>query len=225
MPQPRPRQRSSFAGLVAGSPGPPFGGLAFCALLEVRCDRPKCPFSAIYASIRKNQGKIQVKSRFSSTRLCVRLLANRVITVRSPSLNHRHPSQSKGLLRHLSLTINIPRHLAWSLGVLLVAFTLYWLTLRGSQRLQSSPQSSKGLQREPSLGLNTKSIPKMAWRCSGATNAELVHNLKRAGIIKSPEVERAMLAVDRRHYLVTGDPYHDSPQIIGHGATISAPHM
>ncbi|KAI9028696.1 protein-L-isoaspartate O-methyltransferase [Hyaloraphidium curvatum] len=65
----------------------------------------------------------------------------------------------------------------------------------------------------------------MAWRCSGATNAELVANLAKAGIIRSPTVENAMLAIDRRHYVRQGDPYFDSPQTIGYGATISAPHM
>lgn len=34
-----------------------------------------------------------------------------------------------------------------------------------------------------------------------------------------------MNAVDRKHYVVHGDAYYDSPQTIGYGATISAPHM
>ncbi|KAI0262518.1 protein-L-isoaspartate O-methyltransferase [Gloeopeniophorella convolvens] len=66
----------------------------------------------------------------------------------------------------------------------------------------------------------------MAWRCTGTTNAELVANLTRHGLIASDAVAAAMTHVDRAHYVL--DPrsaYEDSPQLIGHDATISAPHM
>ncbi|KAG0647104.1 L-isoaspartate(D-aspartate) O-methyltransferase [Hyphodiscus hymeniophilus] len=66
----------------------------------------------------------------------------------------------------------------------------------------------------------------MAWTCSGRTNAELVENLFRKGLIRSEIVKGAMEKVDRAHY--TPSPsraYEDSPQSIGHAATISAPHM
>ena len=66
----------------------------------------------------------------------------------------------------------------------------------------------------------------MAWRCTGATNADLIQNLFRASLITSPHVRNAMSAVDRAHYCpVSSAAYEDSPQPIGHGATISAPHM
>lgn len=64
----------------------------------------------------------------------------------------------------------------------------------------------------------------MAYRSSGSNNVELVHNLKRNGIFSSKSVENGMLAVDRGNYC-PHDPYFDSPQTIGYGATISAPHM
>ncbi|KAL2785723.1 protein-L-isoaspartate O-methyltransferase [Aspergillus keveii] len=64
----------------------------------------------------------------------------------------------------------------------------------------------------------------MAWYCSGATNNELIENLSKEGLIKNERVKRAMMAVDRGHY-APSRPYSDSPQPIGHGATISAPHM
>jgi len=64
----------------------------------------------------------------------------------------------------------------------------------------------------------------MAWRCHGKTNGELVNNLKKNGIIKSPAVYEAMKQTDRVHYS-NGMPYQDSPQSIGYHATISAPHM
>jgi protein-L-isoaspartate(D-aspartate) O-methyltransferase len=51
-----------------------------------------------------------------------------------------------------------------------------------------------------------------------------VENLKKNGIIQTSRVEEAMKAVDRKHYS-TYNPYVDSPQTIGFGATISAPHM
>jgi hypothetical protein len=43
-----------------------------------------------------------------------------------------------------------------------------------------------------------------------------------SGVIKSEKVKKAMLAVDRR-FFTNIDPYSDSPQPIGSGATISAP--
>lgn len=64
----------------------------------------------------------------------------------------------------------------------------------------------------------------MAWRSSGVSNAALVENLARNGLITSPRVQEAMLRVDRAHYAPHA-PYQDSPQGIGHRATISAPHM
>ncbi|KAI0508743.1 protein-L-isoaspartate O-methyltransferase-domain-containing protein [Xylaria bambusicola] len=64
----------------------------------------------------------------------------------------------------------------------------------------------------------------MAWRSSGRCNKSLVENLWTNGMIKSDPVKDAFLAVDRAHY-APSSPYEDSPQGIGHRATISAPHM
>ena len=64
----------------------------------------------------------------------------------------------------------------------------------------------------------------MAWRSHGKSNAELIQNLKKNGIIKDPRVEKAMLTVDRVNYC-KNNPYLDSPQGIGFAVTISAPHM
>ncbi|KAK1925071.1 protein-L-isoaspartate O-methyltransferase [Papiliotrema laurentii] len=66
----------------------------------------------------------------------------------------------------------------------------------------------------------------MAWTCGGSSNDELIDNLIRGGLISSSKVAAAMRKVDRGHYVPRGrDPYEDSPQPIGFGATISAPHM
>ncbi|KIK22045.1 hypothetical protein PISMIDRAFT_530084 [Pisolithus microcarpus 441] len=66
----------------------------------------------------------------------------------------------------------------------------------------------------------------MAWRCSGRSNNDLIRNMRRQGIITSDRVADAMAKVDRVNYVQRpGDAYQDSPQSIGHGATISAPHM
>ncbi|KAI6108589.1 protein-L-isoaspartate O-methyltransferase [Pisolithus croceorrhizus] len=66
----------------------------------------------------------------------------------------------------------------------------------------------------------------MAWRCSGRSNSDLIRNMARQGIITSDRVSDAMAKVDRVNYVQRpGDAYQDSPQSIGHGATISAPHM
>ncbi|XP_050711835.1 protein-L-isoaspartate(D-aspartate) O-methyltransferase-like isoform X2 [Eriocheir sinensis] len=64
----------------------------------------------------------------------------------------------------------------------------------------------------------------MAWRSHGRDNADMVRHLKANQIIRSAEVERVMLRVDRGKYS-KNNPYMDSPQGIGFGVTISAPHM
>ncbi|KAL4911821.1 protein-L-isoaspartate O-methyltransferase [Aspergillus aurantiobrunneus] len=70
----------------------------------------------------------------------------------------------------------------------------------------------------------TRGSKTMAWYCSGSTNHELIENLSKEGLIKNERVKWAMMLVDRGHY-APSRPYSDSPQPIGHGATISAPHM
>ncbi|UPK90437.1 hypothetical protein LCI18_001372 [Fusarium solani-melongenae] len=64
----------------------------------------------------------------------------------------------------------------------------------------------------------------MAWRCTGSTNEGLIDNMWRSGLITDARVKEAFLKVDRAHY-APSMPYEDSPQPIGHHATISAPHM
>ncbi|CAM5142986.1 unnamed protein product [Natator depressus] len=64
----------------------------------------------------------------------------------------------------------------------------------------------------------------MAWKSGGSSHSELIHNLRKNGIIKSDKVYEVMLATDRCHYAKC-NPYMDSPQSIGFQATISAPHM
>jgi len=50
--------------------------------------------------------------------------------------------------------------------------------------------------------------------------------MARNGLINSAIVRNAMKRVDRANYVVDKrDAYEDAPQRIGHGATISAPHM
>ena len=64
----------------------------------------------------------------------------------------------------------------------------------------------------------------MEWRSHGKDNNDLISQLKRNKIIKSQRVEDAMRRVDRGNYCSLS-PYMDSPQSIGYGVTISAPHM
>lgn len=64
----------------------------------------------------------------------------------------------------------------------------------------------------------------MAWRCSARSNEALIDNLVNAKIITHKRVIAAMKAVDRKDYCL-GFSYEDSPQSIGYGSTISAPHM
>ncbi|KAF2364936.1 Protein-L-isoaspartate(D-aspartate) O-methyltransferase [Trinorchestia longiramus] len=64
----------------------------------------------------------------------------------------------------------------------------------------------------------------MAWRSHGKDHADLIRNLRSNGVITSDAVEKVMLRVDRGKYS-QNSPYQDSPQGIGYGVTISAPHM
>mmetsp|Transcript_8811 Transcript_8811/g.7876 ORF Transcript_8811/g.7876 Transcript_8811/m.7876 type:complete len:229 (-) Transcript_8811:55-741(-) len=64
----------------------------------------------------------------------------------------------------------------------------------------------------------------MANKFQGRSNLQLVQYLEKIGIIKSKPVFNALLLVDRANYIDI-DPYTDSPQYIGSGQTISAPHM
>lgn len=64
----------------------------------------------------------------------------------------------------------------------------------------------------------------MEWRAHGSSNDNLVTQLKSMGIIKSDRVAEAMRRVERANYSPRS-PYVDSPQHIGYGVTISAPHM
>ncbi|CAK9193629.1 unnamed protein product [Sphagnum troendelagicum] len=58
----------------------------------------------------------------------------------------------------------------------------------------------------------------MSWRCHGQNYAELLSNLQKAAA--------AMSKIDRKLFVPEGGlPYDDAPQVIGFGATISAPHM
>lgn len=68
----------------------------------------------------------------------------------------------------------------------------------------------------------------MAWRSHGTSNADLVEQLKAHRIVKSPEVEAAMKAVDRKNFVLpdyASEAYRDNPVPIGYRATISAPHV
>jgi protein-L-isoaspartate(D-aspartate) O-methyltransferase len=71
---------------------------------------------------------------------------------------------------------------------------------------------------------NNNSEVMRAWTCHGRTQRDLVDNLKRAGIVKTPAVAKVMEQVDRANY-IPQNCYMDAPQGIGMGQTISAPHM
>ncbi|XP_040172444.1 protein-L-isoaspartate(D-aspartate) O-methyltransferase isoform X1 [Anopheles arabiensis] len=66
----------------------------------------------------------------------------------------------------------------------------------------------------------------MAWRSKGSTQAELIRLMQDFNVIKTEAVAQTMIATDRKYYVPANVPqYQDEPQRIGHGATISAPHM
>ncbi|XP_058126047.1 protein-L-isoaspartate(D-aspartate) O-methyltransferase-like [Anopheles coustani] len=66
----------------------------------------------------------------------------------------------------------------------------------------------------------------MAWRSQGVNNADLIRQLQENRFIRSKLVAQAMKKTDRKYYVPErSKAYLDSPQLIGYGATISAPHM
>jgi protein-L-isoaspartate(D-aspartate) O-methyltransferase len=65
-----------------------------------------------------------------------------------------------------------------------------------------------------------------AWQTVADNNNAFVDGLKKNHVVKDPEVEAVLRRVDRIHYCRhPSDAYVDSPQSIGDGQTISAPHM
>jgi len=77
-------------------------------------------------------------------------------------------------------------------------------------------------------GFLVVNAPRFIRASSPPSNTELVQHLKEKGIVKSNRVEEAMLRVDRKNYVRPNsgvNAYSDSPQNIGYGVTISAPHM
>lgn len=69
----------------------------------------------------------------------------------------------------------------------------------------------------------------MFFEPGNASNEELVARLERRGDLRSAKVAATLRALDRKKFCPAGtadeDAYADSPLSIGHGQTISAPHM
>jgi len=77
-------------------------------------------------------------------------------------------------------------------------------------------------------GVGTGNTPSPLLSVPTTPNANLVANLVKEHILTSTTsmAAQAMLAVDRTYFTPSDSPaYEDTPQSIGHGATISAPHM
>jgi len=113
-----------------------------------------------------------------------------------------------------------------SLLVLAVA-SVGWRALAGANRgHQRGLSRALGCRGDKECLKPRQYVPnrKMAWRSTGATHAQLVANLKAHNIIQSDKVFDVMSKVDRGDFS-SRDPYVDSPQSIGYGVTISAPHM
>jgi len=66
----------------------------------------------------------------------------------------------------------------------------------------------------------------MYYRARANAHKDFVDSLVSYGVINSKRVEEVLRKVDRANYTPPGvDPYEDSPQTLGYGQTISAPHM
>ena len=93
-----------------------------------------------------------------------------------------------------------------------------------SAESRTSEFTSESKSEKDSEAEETVRLTGMEWRAHGSSNNDLVKKLKSMGIIKSAGVEAAMRKVDRGNFSPR-TPYVDSPQHIGYGVTISAPHM
>ena len=116
-----------------------------------------------------------------------------------------------------------------SLWQLVLFILLYGLACKTKQHTETGfcegrSCSEQEAQPNPRLEQATVRSSGMEWRSHGKDNNDLISQLKRNKIIKSPRVEEAMKKVDRGNYC-SFSPYMDSPQAIGYGVTISAPHM
>ncbi|KAI6186058.1 Protein-L-isoaspartate O-methyltransferase [Aphelenchoides besseyi] len=72
--------------------------------------------------------------------------------------------------------------------------------------------------------LTTFSFSMISWVSGGKTNFNLIDQLQKSGVFNADVVRQVMMSVDRADFTAS-NPYQDSPQTIGFGATISAPHM
>lgn len=84
--------------------------------------------------------------------------------------------------------------------------------------------SAQPYQYQPPANNPSPPVTMRAWMCHGRNQKEMVDKLAQAGIVRTPVVRKAMEIVDRGNY-VDNRPYDDTPQSIGFGVTISAPHM
>ncbi|KAI0979919.1 hypothetical protein GJ496_003327 [Pomphorhynchus laevis] len=103
-------------------------------------------------------------------------------------------------------------------------FYLSWIEINGCSETCKLPQNTI----EHNSAENDNDISeiniKMTWLPAESMN-KLLDNLKIAGILKTPRILETMQAFDRALFCSSPKPYSDSPQSIGYGATISAPHM
>jgi protein-L-isoaspartate(D-aspartate) O-methyltransferase len=106
-------------------------------------------------------------------------------------------------------------------------FSLFCHLLKGLKPL--TLQSHSFFRRRPETQSSFWPIRFFAmWGSRRSDNDNLIDELKRSNILKSFEVERAMRTVLRENYVRSAEryaAYYDSPQPIGYGQTISAPHM
>jgi protein-L-isoaspartate(D-aspartate) O-methyltransferase len=126
-------------------------------------------------------------------------------------------------------------HLCWILPILTILFSFPQSTFafdfpfHNSQPPPTTVNNNKNNNND-----NTDNTIMRAWTCHGKNQWDLVDHLRQANIVKTSAVTQVLQQVDRANYIPadgtgTGsdstNPYMDTPQSIGLGQTISAPHM
>ena len=157
----------------------------------------------------------------------------------SSALDRRFSESKAGWRGHFLRLLLLCSFAVTAIAVFRLAFH-HSLSSSTASSLVSTPAQSLLLTPPPVSPLGAVSSCASDRECSGSSNGALIDNMVRRGLISSPIIAEAMKRVDRAHYITRADTasqrpspstsshslaYVDSPQYLGYGATISAPHM
>ena len=166
-------------------------------------------------------------SRFSRLLLPVSLLP---LCLPAPTAPFRHVFFMAWSAKHTAIPAPLPRHhcrtlLSVAVSVAVVVMALLAILWQQKYSATSPPPASSTVASLTTPSSSSVSSAVACRECSSDSNAGLIDNLVRRGVLHSQEVAVAMKRVDRRHYITPASPasrqphtssaYVDSPQYIG----------